>query len=178
MGAPRQPASGSGQGPHPAEAPVVDGATAARLLRHAGLKVTRQRTDLLQLLMSDNGRRLTPEQLHSAAIAAGVRTSLATVYNTLGRLAEHGLLRRIVADDRKTFFDPVPQHHSHLYIEGTGELRDLPDRWFDLEEISRRLGGVDAGKVEVLVRIRSSAGLSAADGEDGAERGGKKAARS
>src|SRR3546814_5600181 len=48
--------------------------------------------------------------------------------NTLNRLAEHGLLRRIVADGRKTFFDPDPRHHSHLYFEDTGELRDLPDR--------------------------------------------------
>src|SRR3546814_18216348 len=78
--------------------------------------------------------------------------------NTLNRLAEHGLLRRIVADGRKTFFDPDPRHHSHLYFEDTGELRDLPDSWFSRAEISRRLGGIDADRLEVLVRVMLGTG--------------------
>src|SRR3546814_20524710 len=50
-------------------------------LRAVGLRPTRQRITLAQLLFGSCDRHITAEQLHAEATAADARVSLATVYN-------------------------------------------------------------------------------------------------
>ena len=54
-----------------------------RRVRNAGLRPTRQRVALANLLFARGDRHLSAEELHEEAISAGVPVSLATVYNTL-----------------------------------------------------------------------------------------------
>ncbi|WP_428650402.1 Fur family transcriptional regulator, partial [Roseibium sp.] len=53
------------------------------MLRTAGLRPTRQRVSLAELLYSKGDRHVSAELLHEEAVAADVPVSLATVYNTL-----------------------------------------------------------------------------------------------
>jgi Fur family transcriptional regulator, iron response regulator len=62
-------------------------------LRDCGLRPTRQRVALADLLFAKGDRHLTVEELHEEAGAAGVPVSLATVYNTLHQFTEAGLIR-------------------------------------------------------------------------------------
>ena len=62
-------------------------------VREAGLRPTRQRVALADLLFAKGDRHLSAEELHEEAVAAGVPISLATVYNTLHQFTEAGLLR-------------------------------------------------------------------------------------
>ena len=50
-------------------------------LKSVGLRPTRQRLALAKLLFEDDSRPVTAEQLHGEAIDAGIKVSLATVYN-------------------------------------------------------------------------------------------------
>ena len=52
-------------------------------LKGVGLRPTRQRLALLRLLQGGGDRHLTAEDLHEEARGAGIKVSLATVYNTL-----------------------------------------------------------------------------------------------
>ncbi|HZD27006.1 MAG TPA: transcriptional repressor, partial [Alphaproteobacteria bacterium] len=52
-------------------------------LRAAGLRPTRQRLALARLLFEGGHRHMTAEDLHGEASGAGLKVSLATVYNTL-----------------------------------------------------------------------------------------------
>ena len=43
-------------------------------------------------------RHVTADQLHAEAAAAGVRVSLATIYNTLNQFTSAGVLREVVVE--------------------------------------------------------------------------------
>src|ERR1700739_3176934 len=98
-----------------------DSATAFERLRAAGLRPTRQRLALAKVLGTGD-RHVTAEQLHIEAAAAGMPVSLATVYNTLHQFTEAGLLREVVVEGAKTYFDTNTSNHYHFFCEHTGQL--------------------------------------------------------
>ena len=70
--------------------------SAVTRLRAVGLRPTRQRNELADLLFRDGHRHLTAETLHADAVSKGIRVSLATVYNTLHQFTNAGLLREVL----------------------------------------------------------------------------------
>ncbi len=134
--------------------PSTDGAARCeRLLRDAGLRPTRQRLMLGQLLFLNGHRHVTAEALHDEAIATHMRLSLATVYNTLNQFTEAGLLRRIAANGSKLFFDTDTTVHPHFYLEGEDVLIDISQ---DLvfEKFPEALPGHEIARLDVIVHIR------------------------
>lgn len=95
-------------------------------LKQLGLRPTRQRLSLLQLLFGKGHRHVTPESLHLEARDAGIRVSLATVYNTLNQFTNKGLLRSLSVESGVTWFDTNTSDHHHFYNEVSGELKDFP----------------------------------------------------
>jgi len=96
------------------------------LLQQAKLRATRQRLGLAELIFSQGERHVTAEGLYAEAIAAGLRISQTTVYNTLHQFTEAGLLREILADPRRIFFDTNVNPHHHFLDEETGDMQDIP----------------------------------------------------
>src|SRR3546814_15594588 len=80
-------------------------------LRAVGLRPTRQRITLAQLLFGSCDRHITAEQLHAEATAADARVSLATVYNTLHQFVDAGLLREVTAAPGRSWFDTNTDSH-------------------------------------------------------------------
>src|SRR3546814_4284023 len=101
-------------------------AAALDRLRRSGLRPTRQRLALTRLLFDAGDRHVTAEQLHSEAEAAGVSVSLATVYNTLHHFTDGGLLRAVVVEAGRSYFDTTVGRHHHFFDVATGPLADLP----------------------------------------------------
>src|SRR5512139_202098 len=134
--------------------PADDGLTRCEgLLRDAGLRPTRQRLMLGQLLFLNGHRHVTAEALFGEAMAANMQLSLATVYNTLNQFTEAGLLRRVAADGAKSFFDTDTSVHPHFYLEGEDILLDISQ---DLvfEKTPDALPGHDVARLDVIVHIR------------------------
>ena len=98
---------------------------ATSILTRAGLRPTRQRLLLAQVLFGRGDRHVTAEQLHSEAEAEGATISLATVYNTLHQFLAAGQVREVVIEAGRAYFDTNVTDHHHLYNEGTGQLRDI-----------------------------------------------------
>ncbi|TIV76070.1 MAG: transcriptional repressor, partial [Mesorhizobium sp.] len=94
-------------------------------VREAGLRPTRQRIALADLLFAKGDRHLSAEELHEEAIAAGVPVSLATVYNALHQFTEAGLLRILAVEGSKTYFDTNTSDHHHFYVEGENRIFDI-----------------------------------------------------
>src|SRR6202795_1491326 len=86
-------------------------------LRTAGLRPTRQRLALARLLFEKGDRHVTAEQLHGEAQATSVQVSLATVYNTLHQFIAAGLLREVVVDPGRSYFDTNVSDHHHFFHE-------------------------------------------------------------
>ena len=123
-------------------------------LRHCGLRPTRQRVALADLLFAKGDRHLTVEELHEEAVTAGVPVSLATVYNTLNQLTDAGLLRQVSVDGTKTYFDTNVTAHHHFYLENNHELVDIPDPHLVLSKMPDVPEGYEISRVDMVVRLR------------------------
>ena len=123
-------------------------------LRAAGLRPTRQRLSLAELLFDGVNRHVTAEALHAEAQAAGIRVSLATIYNTLHQFTDVGLLRQVVVDGARTYFDTNVQDHHHFYFEDEGDLADIPGHSIEVTGLPPVPEGTRQSRVEVVVRVK------------------------
>ena len=127
--------------------------TTARL-RQSGLRPTRQRVELAGLLFDDCDRHVTAESLHDEITKAGVKVSLATVYNTLHQFTEVGLLRQVAVDGSKTYFDTNSTQHHHFFVEGENALLDIPDTDVVVGKTPIPPEGYEIARIDVVVRLR------------------------
>lgn len=126
------------------------------LLEGHGIIPTRQRVDLAQILFA-RPQHLSAEQLMEAAWANGDRhVSKATVYNTLNLFVERGLIREIIADPTKSFYDSTTSVHGHFYNIDTGELSDIPDTLSCQGLMEALPEGVTPVGVEIVVRVKNT----------------------
>jgi Fur family iron response transcriptional regulator len=125
-------------------------------LRAAGLRPTRQRLALARLLFETGDRHVTAEQLHGEARDAGIRVSVATVYNTLHQFTEAGLLREVVVDPGRAYFDTNTSEHHHFYTADTGALEDIPSDRVVLASVPDTPPGTAIDRVDVILRLKSA----------------------
>ncbi|WP_434054571.1 MAG: Fur family transcriptional regulator [Roseibium sp.] len=130
------------------------GKDVTNILRTAGLRPTRQRVSLAELLYSKGDRHISAELLHEEAVAADVPVSLATVYNTLHQFTEAGLLREVAIDGNKTYFDTNVSDHHHFFIEGENRVIDIPGEGVGINAIPEAPEGMEIVRVDVVVRVR------------------------
>ena len=123
------------------------------MLRGAGLRPTRQRVALAELLFARGDRHVTAERLHEEAVSNDVPVSLATVYNTLHQFTEAGLLREVAVEGAKTYFDTNTSNHCHFFCEGDGILMDIPTEGLRVEGLPEPPAGMEVSRVDVLVRL-------------------------
>ena len=131
--------------------------TTARL-RHVGLRPTRQRVELAGLLFKDCDRHVTAENLHDEVTKAGVKVSLATVYNTLHQFTEVGLLRQVAVDGSKAYFDTNNSEHHHFFIEDQNDLMDIPATDVLVGKAPVAPEGYEIARIDVVVRLRRKQG--------------------
>jgi len=128
--------------------------TALKRLRAAGLRPTRQRLALATLLLENGDRHITAEQLHGEALGAAIGVSLATVYNTLHQFTEAGLLREVVVEPGRSYFDTNTADHHHFFCEATGKLQDIPGRDVVISGYPQPPYGTEICRVDVIIRVR------------------------
>jgi Fur family transcriptional regulator, iron response regulator len=127
---------------------------ALQRLRAAGLRPTRQRLALAQLLFENDDRHVTAEQLHGEAVAAAIPVSLATIYNTLHQFTDAGLLRETVVEPGRSYFDTNTADHHHFFCEATGQLQDIPAQQLSVRGLPLPPAGTAIRRVDIIVRIR------------------------
>lgn len=127
-------------------------------LKAAGLRPTRQRLALSRLLHDGGNRHVSAEQLHEEAHAAGVRVSLATVYNAFHQFTAAGLLREIVVEPGRSYFDTNVEDHHHFYFEDSGRLEDIPGEEIHLTKLPKPPKGTRLERVDVIIRVSGGRG--------------------
>jgi Fur family iron response transcriptional regulator len=125
-------------------------------LRDAGLRPTRQRLALAKLLFTGNDRHVTAETLHSEALNSRVSVSLATVYNTLHQFTGAGLLREVVVESGRSYFDTNTSDHHHFYHEDSANLEDIDGQSLKIAGVPALPEGTKLERVDVVIRVRSS----------------------
>jgi Fur family iron response transcriptional regulator len=131
-------------------------AQALKLVQDPGLRPTRQRL-LLSKLLFERGEdwHVTAESLHEDVMKSGARVSLATVYNTLHQFTACGLLRQIVVDSGKAYFDTNISNHHHFYDAENGLLADIPNEEISLAALPSAPEGSRIGRIDVVIQIEN-----------------------
>jgi len=133
--------------------PEAQAAAQARL-KASGLRPTRQRLELAGLLFQGHDRHVTAESLHDEVTQAGVKVSLATVYNTLHQFTGAGLLRQVVVDASRSYFDTNVHDHQHFFHEDEGRLIDIPGETIAVSNVPAPPDGLAVDRVDVVIRVK------------------------
>lgn len=127
-------------------------ANALDMLRAAKLRPTRQRLALAKLLFEKGDRHVTAEQLHEEATTAAIPVSLATVYNTLHQFVTARLLREVVVNPGRSYFDTNIADHHHFFFEETGRLMDIASDKIEVKNLPQPPHGA-IRRVDVVIRV-------------------------
>jgi len=124
------------------------------LLRRHGIAPTHQRLEIANVLFS-RGEHLAADQILVLVNEHHAETSKATVYNTLNLFRDCGLIREVIVDPKRVFYDPNTQPHHHLYNIDTGEITDIPAADLAVSGLPELPAGMVTEGVDIVVRIRA-----------------------
>lgn len=124
------------------------------LLQAAGIRPTRQRLALAAVLFDGMPKHMTAEQVHAAIRKTKARVSLATIYNALHQFTAVGLLREVLVDSNRVYFDTNVDRHHHFFDEKTGRLEDIPASAVRIARLPKVPSGRRLDRVDVIIRLR------------------------
>ncbi len=122
------------------------------MLRNSGITPTHQRIKIGEVLFSCK-QHLSAEQVLVAVNQDDGEVSKATVYNTLGVFAQHGLIREVIVDPSKVFYDSNLSKHHHLYYSDTGELEDIANESVEISKLPELPSDLQVEDVDVIIRV-------------------------
>jgi Fur family iron response transcriptional regulator len=124
------------------------------LLQHYKISPTRQRVEIAEFLFQCP-QHLSAEKILDGVTNAGNRVSRATVYNTMGLFASKGVVREVLIDRERVFYDSNPDVHQHLYNVDTGELSDVYDAEVDMVAEPRLPEGLRIIDTDIVYKVTS-----------------------
>ena len=123
-------------------------------LRGAGVTPTQQRVEIAQLLFA-RPQHMSAEQVLNMVNVDGPVVSKATVYNTLGLFARKGLVKEVIVDPSKVFYDSNTSEHHHFFMLESGELMDIETDEIRLENLPALPEGTVADGIDIVIRVRN-----------------------
>ena len=126
------------------------------MLQRSGLRTTRQRRAIAQLLFADGqDRHVKAEWVADALRDRGAQFALGTVYNTLHSFVEAGLLREVSGVEKGVIiFDTNTRDHHHFYDEATKTLTDIPVDAIRITDLPDAPLGKSIAGYDVIVRLK------------------------
>lgn len=104
-------------------------------IKKAGLKVTRPRTRILEILEKSRSLHLTAEHLHQQLLSDDEAISLATVYRSLLDFENAGLVIRHQFDDGHAVFEfNRGRHHDHLICLDCGKVLEFANEAIERQQ--------------------------------------------
>jgi Fur family iron response transcriptional regulator len=125
----------------------------AERLRAHGIAPTHQRIEIAYVLF-ERCEHLSADQVLALVNARHAETSKATVYNTLRLFLEKRLVRELIVDPSRVYYDPNTTPHHHFYDVVTGRLTDIPAAAVRVEALPSPPPGTVTDGVDVIIRTR------------------------
>ena len=123
--------------------------------RH-GILPTPQRVEIAGILL-EKPQHMSADQILEQLRASGSAVSKATVYNTLNLFSERGLVKEVMVDPVRKFYDSTTHPHHHFYNVDSGDLSDIPDEQVRFQNLPELPKGTERESVEVLIKVRDRA---------------------
>jgi Fur family iron response transcriptional regulator len=127
--------------------------TLADKLRAHGITPTHQRIEIAHALFS-RCEHLSADQVMTIVNERHSETSKATVYNTLNLFLEKGLIREVIVDPSKVFYDPNTEPHYHMYDLESGRLTDIAAADVRVTGLPQLPPGVVTEGMDIIIRVR------------------------
>jgi Fur family iron response transcriptional regulator len=131
-----------------------DSSDLAAFLRSRKVTPTTQRIQIGRILFPRKAH-FSAEDVYNAVNKSEPKVSKATVYNTLGLFVRRGLIREVLVDPSKVFYDSNTAQHHHMYDIDTGEIQDIGAEQISLKHLPELPSGKCIDSMEVVVRIRN-----------------------
>ncbi len=128
---------------------------ATELLLKYGITPTQQRIEIANILFA-RPQHVSAEQVLAQLNCEQQKASKATMYNTLGLFARKGLIREIIVDPTKVFYDSNTNDHHHFYNVDTGELSDIDEGHMLVSNLPAPPEGTVAERVDIIYRVRNA----------------------
>ena len=135
--------------------PRLDEEATAALLRSHGIAPTRQRVQIAAVLLN-HPQHLSADQLLQLVNQDGDAVAKATIYNTLGLFVNKGLVREVMVERAKVFYDSNMDRHYHLYDVDSGELTDVDASGVEVTGLPELPEGTRLEGMDLVIRIRRS----------------------
>lgn len=119
-----------------------------------GIKPTSQRIEIGRMLLS-RPQHMSADQLLSGVNQDTEIVSKATVYNTLSLFVEKGLIRQVIIDSGRVFYDSNTSPHFHLYNEDSGELMDYKAGQMEFGDLPELPDNTTMSGIDVIIRVRN-----------------------
>ena len=123
------------------------------LLIQNAVRPTKIRQAIAGLLFDGKNKHVTVDDVIEMARKASIKTSIASVYNTLNQFTEAGLLNRVTVEQGRAFFDTNLSSHHHFYFEDQERLEDIPAGQLNVTGIPELPKGRSVKSVEVTIRV-------------------------
>jgi Fur family transcriptional regulator, iron response regulator len=127
----------------------------AEKLRAHGINPTHQRIEIANVLFSRQ-QHMSADQIMAIVNERHSETSKATVYNTLNLFLERSLIREVIVDPTKVFYDPNTAQHYHLYDVQTGRLTDIDASDIRVSGLPNLPPGMVTEGMDIVIRVRQA----------------------
>lgn len=125
---------------------------ALSVLREHGIQATPQRIAIVEYVLQTDSHP-SADKVWEKVRRRFPTVSRATVYNTLNRLVDEGLLRTQVLKEGTVVFDCCMEPHHHFIDQATGRIYDVP--WSAVKVTGHRsLGDFQVEELQVVMRGR------------------------
>ena len=129
----------------------LDRSEVIKLLQQYDITPTRQRVEIAGFLFQKQ-QHLSAENIREAVNSSSHRVSRATVYNTMGLFSRKGLVREVLIDRERVFYDSNNSQHHHIYDMDNGELRDIESNEVEVAGLPELPEGVHVVDTSVVIR--------------------------
>ena len=124
------------------------------MLQHYKISPTRQRVEIAEFLFQ-RPQHLSAEKILDGVTDAGNRVSRATVYNTMGLFASKGVVREVLIDRERVFYDSNTELHQHFYNVDSGELIDVYDAEINMATEPELPDGMRIISTDIVYKVTS-----------------------
>jgi Fur family iron response transcriptional regulator len=129
----------------------------AEVLRRYGINPTHQRIEIAHALFS-RCEHLSADQVLAMVNERHPETSRATVYNTLNLFVERQLIREVIVDPSRVFYDANTHPHYHLYDVESGRLTDIDASAVEVRGLPPLPPDMVTEGMDIIIRVRSAGG--------------------
>ena len=124
-------------------------------LEQFGILPTPQRLEVAEILLH-KPQHLSADQVIAKLNEHGSSVSKATVYNSLNLFAERGLIKEVLVDPERRFYDSTTPAHHHFYNVDTRELSDISSDDIQIAGLPPLPPGTQLEGAELIIRLRNS----------------------